>query len=251
MASDNPLTRTQELLWHGLPESAKGPRPSLTLHRIVDAAVELADAEGVEALSMRRLARELGVGTMSLYRYVPGKTELVNLMLDRVLGASQDRFVDLSGDWRAVLDRSARQGRQTYLSHPWLLRVNHARPVLGPNSVADFDATMAGLRSLPMSDREKVAALTAVEGFVVGTVREELLYETAAEETGVAEDEFWEAQMPYLGAAIERGDYPALAELSEDAFGGEWEETFEMGLAAMLDGLELRVRQARRQAGQD
>lgn len=241
MTADNPLIRAQELLWNGLPESTKGPRPTLTLDQIVTAAIGLADEEGVDALSMRRLARELGVGTMSLYRYVPGKSELVNLMLDRVLGASGDRFADLGDDWRAVLDRAARQGRQTYLGHPWLLQVNHARPVLGPNSVADFAATMAGLRALPMTDREKVSVLTAIDGFVVGTVREELLYEKAAEETGVSEEEFWELQLPYLSAAIENGAFPALATMSDDAFGGEWQETFEMGLEAMLDGLQLRV----------
>ena len=241
MSTDNALVRSQKLLWNGLPESTKGPRPALTLDQIVVSAVELADTEGVEALAMRRLARELGVGTMSLYRYVPGKVELINLMVDRVVGGSRDRFADLGDDWRAVLERSARQGRLTYLRHPWLLQVNLARPILGPGSVADFAATMRGLRSMPLTDREKVAVLTAVEGFVVGTVREEILYEKAAEETGLSEEEFWELQRPYLEAAAEGGDFPGLEDVDEGAFDGSWEETFDTGLIAMLDGLELRI----------
>lgn len=242
MTTDNPFVRTQELLWKGAPESTRGPRPTLTLDQIVTAAVALADAEGVEALSMRRLAKELGVGTMSLYRYVPGKPELINLLLDRVLGSSGDRFSDLGDDWRAVLERSAREGRQTYLRHRWLLQVNASRPLLGPNNMADLDATMAALRSLPMTDREKITVITALDGYVVGTVREEILYEKATEETGVSEERFWELQLPYVTVALESGRYPTLAQMDEDTFDGEWVETFELGLAAMLDGIELRVR---------
>lgn len=245
MSTENPLVRTQELLWNGLPETTRGPRPTLTLDQIVTAAVALADSEGIDKLSMRRLATELGVGTMSLYRYVPGKTELVNLMLDRVLGGSADRFADLGDDWRAVLERAARDGRQTYLNHRWLLQVNLARPVIGPNSLADLDATLAALNSLTLSDREKLAVITAIDGFVVGTVRTELLYEKAAEETGVSDEEFWEMQLPYLNAAMEKGDYPAMMALDEDAFDGPWSETFDLGLSAMLDGLEMRLRGTR------
>lgn len=241
MTTDNPFVRTQELLWKGLPESTRGPRPTLTLDQIVTTAVALADSEGVEALSMRRLAKELGVGTMSLYRYVPGKPELINLLLDRVLGSSGDRFADLGDDWRAVLERAAHDGRQTYLRHRWLLQVNSSRPVLGPNSMADLEATMDALRSLPMSDREKITVITALDGFVVGTVREEILYEKAAEETGVSEEQFWELQLPYVAAAMEGGGYPTLAQMDEDTFEGPWEDTFELGLTSMLDGLELRV----------
>lgn len=245
MTTENSLVRTQELLWNGLPETTKGPRPTLTLDQVVAAGIAIADAEGIEALSMRRLAKELGMGTMSLYRYVPGKPELISLMLDRVLGAPADQFADLGDDWRAVLDRAARDGRRTYLLHRWLLQVNVARSLIGPSSMASIDATLAALRSLPMSDRDKLSVITAIDGFVVGTVRTELLYEKGAEETGVSDEEFWELQIPYFNAAMETGRYPTMMALDEDAFDGPWEETFELGLSAMLDGLELRVARLR------
>lgn len=76
---------------------------------------------------------------------------------------------------------------------------------------------------------------------MVGTVREEILYEKAAEETGLFEEEFWELQRPYLEAATEGGDFPGLEDVDEGAFDGSWEETFDTGLIAMLDGLELRI----------
>lgn len=82
MAEQNPLEKSLQLLWEGLPEPEKGPKPKLTLEQIVAAGIELADNEGVEALSMRKLAQQLDVGTMSLYRYVPSKDDLLNLMLD-------------------------------------------------------------------------------------------------------------------------------------------------------------------------
>lgn len=237
MSDENPLALSHQLLWDGLPQSTKGPRPTLTLDQIVAAGIEIADAEGVEALSMRKLAATLGMGTMSLYRYIPSKAELLNLMLDHTSGTQVGR-VDPSGSWRDTLTTVARRGRELYLRHRWLLQVNWSRPVLGPGSIAQMEETVSGLGDLPFRDQEKMTVISAVEAYVVGSVREQILYDTAAEESGLTEEEFWNYQRPTLVRAMESGRYPEMAALDEDVFDAGWEETFELGLRLLLDGIE-------------
>lgn len=238
------VRRSSELLWHDLDRSGRGPKPSLTLAQVIEAAVTVADADGIDALSMRRIARELGVGTMSLYRYVPGKDVLLDLMLDHVTAPSDSWHApELDAarpQWRAALELSARESRAMYLRHPWLLQVNWSRPVFGPNTLASFEVVVRRLRDLPVSDRERVNLVSVLDSYVTGAVRMELLYVGAAEETGVSEEEYWQTQTPVLERAMASGDYPALAGMDEDSFSGDWEEGFELGLSVLLDGIERR-----------
>jgi AcrR family transcriptional regulator len=235
------IVRSQELLWRRQEPKTRGPKPGLSLDQIVDTAIAVADAEGIAGLSMRRVARELGAGTMSLYRYVPGKEELLSLMLDRVSDPSKEIEQATGEDWRSVVETAARGSWKLYLDHPWLLHVNWARPVFGPNTLAGVEFLIAGLDGIGLTDVERIMVLTAVDGFVVGTARSFIHYSNAAEETGVSEEEFWEVQLPYLEQAMASGAYPAMASLSEDAFSGGWEETFEFGLNRILDGLEKLI----------
>lgn len=240
MVEENPIAHSLRLLWEGLPEPRKGPRPTLTLDRIVTAAVGVADAEGIAALSMRRLAAELGVGTMSLYRYVPGKDELLNLVFDHVSAPGDERPWG-GGSWRETLEISAWGQRALYQAHPWLLQVNGARPVMGPSAVSALEWMMRGLVDLPFGDREKMMVVTEVDSYVTGSVRAQILYEGAAAESGVTDDEFWTFQLPWLERAMESGDFPAMAALGEDSFDGTWEEGFALGLRFLLDGIEREV----------
>lgn len=246
MGNQNPLAVSLKLLWEGVPESVKGPRPRLKLRQVICAAIELADKDGLEALSMRKLAQKLGVGTMSLYRYVPSKDDLLNLMLDAVVGPSQERADAPKLGWREFLMVTAHEGRQLYLSHPWTMQANWGRPVLGPNSVGDLDLFMAGLEGLPLSDREKMNLATTLDSYVLGSVRQELMWRNAAAESEMTDEEFWSYQLPTLEQAMASGRFPALAQLSEDTFEGSYEESFTMGLQLMLDGLEEQL--ARRRA---
>ncbi|SEE91516.1 TetR/AcrR family transcriptional regulator [Ruania alba] len=234
------LVRALELLWHGHTPAGRGPKPGLTVAAIVEAAIEVADADGVEALSMRRIARELGVGTMTLYRYVPDKRVLLALVLDRVL-APVGTAPRGSRTWRATLESDARAGRALHLRHPWLLQVNMTRPTLGPGSVAGLEQTMAGLTDLPMSDKEKINVIVALDGYVTGAVREQIYYERVTEESGLDDEAFWGAQLPFMEAAMASGNYPVMASLGMDSFDGTWEETFDLGLNCFLDGLERQV----------
>ncbi|MGW6541121.1 TetR/AcrR family transcriptional regulator [Streptomyces sp. NPDC055051] len=236
-----------ELLWGTGERPSRGPKPGLTLDRIVGAAVTLADTEGLDAVSMRRVSAELGVGTMSLYRYVPGKNELLDLMLDRVQGeALPDGPVEPPAHWREAVEALARGHLALYRAHPWLLKVNEARSLLGPNTLRGFDLCLAGLtgpHGMGLSDPETVSAIVTVQSFVAGIARMELQTTEAAKETGVSDDEFWRAQTPYLERAMASGDYPTVAALAEDTFTREIDQ-FAFGLERILDGFEVLVSRA-------
>lgn len=227
--------RSMALMWQEPTRPEAGRDTRLSLDRIVDAAIEVADADGLEAVSMRRVAAELGVGTMSLYRYVPGKEELLDLMLDRVnLGEDRPPF---PVDWRAALERYARETWELYRRHPWLPFVDQSRPLLGPNALAGLEALLAGLAGTGVSDRQQILAITTVEGFVASLARTVNGAMIAEQRTGVSTDEFWQAQAPVLDAAMATGRFPVLAGLDMEAFGASPEESFEFGLRVVLDGL--------------
>jgi AcrR family transcriptional regulator len=232
---------TLELLWGTLERSSRGPKPALTLDKIVSTAIAIADADGLDALSMRRVARELRVGTMSLYRYVPGKAELLELMLDAVSDPSKDIARSQGKDWRGILEMVARGTRDMYLAHPWLLGVNWSRPVLGPNGVAGMEFVVGSLDGLGLTDQERVALVITVDSYVTGLARHRLQHTAAIEETGLSDEEFWARHLPVLERAMRSGDYPAMAALSADAFGMSWDDNFEWGLQRLLDGIEALV----------
>ncbi|MEU8957368.1 TetR/AcrR family transcriptional regulator [Streptomyces sp. NPDC048518] len=232
------ITRSLDLLWGEGGRPARGPKPGLTLDRIVTEAVRLADAEGLAALSMRRLATELGTGTMSLYRYVPGKGELVDLMLDHVSTPPADDG-SWTGGWREGIEEFARETLVLYRRHPWLLHVNPARPVLGPGSIAGLDRTLSRITSMGLTDPELVGVIVMTEGYVTGVARTQV-HEAESARTGLTDEAFWQAQLPALEKAMSSGRYPTLAGLTGDAFGSDFDH-FEFGLQRLLDGLDVLV----------
>ncbi|MEU0273360.1 TetR/AcrR family transcriptional regulator [Streptomyces sp. NPDC006307] len=237
------IIRSLELLWGtGEPpvRGARGPKRGLTLDRIVTAAVEVADAEGLDAVSMRRLSTELGVGTMSLYRYVPGKAELLDLMLDHVQGALLDPSAPPPRDWRAAVEALARAQTDLYRRHPWLLKVNQARTVLGPSALRGFELALRGLKGMGLSDPEILSVIITVQSFASGIARMEAQAVEAAKETGVSDEEFWTRQGPFLERAMESGDYPLIAGLAEGTFSPDVDH-FGFGLRALLAGFEALV----------
>jgi AcrR family transcriptional regulator len=240
--------RSLELLWHPKGRGGRGPKPGLDLERIVSAAVELADREGLGALSMRRVAAEIGAGTMSLYRHVPGKGELLDLMLDHVIGPPESHAELHGKDWRTVLALTARDTWRLYLAHPWLLQVNQVRPILGPNALGVFDLTLASMEDLALTGREKVAMILVVDHYVTGAARTYILQRELCQQSEISDEDFWAAQEPVLVEAMESGAYPQIAKLPEDAFTIGGEEALEFGLAPLLDGLEAMVERKSRNA---
>jgi len=218
-----------------LAPSTRGPKPRISLDAIVDVAVTIADTEGLEALSMRRIGQELGVGTMSLYRYVPGKEELLDLMLERVNAPGE--AVQLGDDWRTAMQTLGRSLWALYTSHPWLPLVDQTRPLLGPNALRGMDLAVASLEETGLSGQQQVAVISAIESFVMNAARNHNGVAMAEQSTGVSNDEFWAAQEPVLTKAMESGAYPHVAALDMDAFGMAGEDFMEFGLTLLLDGV--------------
>ncbi|HEY2317063.1 MAG TPA: TetR/AcrR family transcriptional regulator [Solirubrobacteraceae bacterium] len=152
------------LAWGLRDAGSRGPRRALTLEQIAEAGIHVAVSEGVGALSMARIAQELGVGTMSLYRYVAAKDELLLIMVDTALGAPPPAAP--GEDWRAGLTRWAVGVRTGYQRHPWALRVPISGPPLGPNNVAWLDNALAALSGTPLTEQEKLSSVLLVSGFV-------------------------------------------------------------------------------------
>ncbi|MFI9588749.1 TetR/AcrR family transcriptional regulator [Nonomuraea sp. NPDC052265] len=237
--------RSLALLWRTSERASRKGRPELSVERIVRAAIDVADAEGLAALSMRRVAEKLGVGTMSLYTYVPGKPELLDVMLDTVYGETA-RPEDVPGGWRARLELIARENFALYLRHPWLLQVAASRPVLGPNVTAKYDYELRAVDGIGLTDLEMDSVITLVTGFVHGTARGAVEAAQAESRTGMTDLQWWAAHAPFLSRISDPAMFPTASRVGQAA--GEAlqaayspEHAFEFGLQRVLDGVQVLV----------
>ena len=242
------VRRSLQLMWGGVPEPTRGPKPGLAVGSIVRAAIELADTEGLVALSMRRIAGALGVGAMSLYRYVPGKAELVDLMVDEVYAEDIAMAETLEGGWRARLEAFGRQEWALYLRHPWMLQIAHGRPMLGPNSMRSTDIALRAVDDLGLTEDEMLGAVVTLSAFVSGLAKTAIEAMQAADRTGISDEEWWDIQGEYVGPAVVAGELPMLTKVGEaGAFNSSF-DNFEFGLARVLDGLGALI-EGRQAAG--
>jgi AcrR family transcriptional regulator len=250
--------RSIALLWRHRGDGAaderptRGRKPSLSVDAIVDAAIEMADEAGLGALSMRALAERLNAGTMSLYTHVPGKAELLDLMLDTVLGETA-RPDELPDGWRARLELVARENRALFGRHPWMLELVSFRPPMGPGVIAKYDFELRALEGVGLTDVEMDSVLALVLGYVQASARQVLEATLVEQRTGLTDEQWWEAQAPLLEQVIEPDDFPVgsrVGTASSKEYQGLWdpEHTFEFGLGRVLDGIEVLV-EARRAGG--
>ncbi|HZC27728.1 MAG TPA: TetR/AcrR family transcriptional regulator [Actinopolymorphaceae bacterium] len=239
--------RTLELLWRD-PDSAearRGPRQGLTLERVVTTAIDLADAEGLGAVTMRRVAQALGVVPMSLYTYVPGKAELLDLMLDAVYG--QMPRGDLSGmPWRERLETLARENRELFDRHPWVAEVATSRPPLGPGVMAKYEHELRAFEGLELDDVEMDAALTFLLGFVHAAARTAAEVTMIRQDSAMSEEEWWAANAPLLARVLDPSRYPTAARVGAAAGAAhsaayDPDHAYEFGLQRVLDGLETLI----------
>jgi AcrR family transcriptional regulator len=169
-AGQRPLPPGLDLLWGRRERGRRGPRPGLSADAIATAAVRLADAEGLEAVSMARVAAELGVTTMALYRYVTNKDELLQLMWNAgALG--MERLVIEEGGWRSRLRSWAIIQRDMLDLHPWVTQMPMAAPPLGPNSLRFVERGLAAMDGTGLSDTEKIRVIGLLSSFTLSEAR--------------------------------------------------------------------------------
>ncbi|MFF3753896.1 TetR/AcrR family transcriptional regulator C-terminal domain-containing protein [Streptomyces sp. NPDC002018] len=237
------LPASIEAAWGLRERPSKGPKPGLSLSRIVDAAVGVAAAEGLGAVSMGRVAKELGVSTMSLYRYVAAKDELYILMQEVAIGAPPPAPPPGTG-WREALAQWARGQREMFHRNLWGLRIPISGPPATPNMVAWWERGLTALDGTGLDDGTKLSVILLVSGFVrtEATLMADL--DAAVEASGASAEEVMAGYARTLRRLADPDRYPAVAGLLA---GGVMDEVdapdaeFTFGLERLLDGVEVLV----------
>lgn len=232
---------------HAAAEPAQdGPPPpqpeGINVQRLVRTAIEIADGEGLDAVSMRRIATQLGVATMSLYRYVSGKDALIELMVDAVHGEHDDAMPADAG-WRTRLEWAARREWRLYSRHPWVLQiVATPQPPVGPNVLADVERLMRALDGLGLDPVTMHWVAIAIGAQVQGAALLLVNEVEAQRRTGRTTEQWRSDKTPAIREILDSGQFPMLTRLFEErddvADINDW---FEFSLGRLLDGLAVFV----------
>ncbi|HEY1855569.1 MAG TPA: TetR/AcrR family transcriptional regulator C-terminal domain-containing protein [Solirubrobacterales bacterium] len=218
-------------------------RPAgLSREAIVAAAVELADAEGIEAVSIRRIAAKLEARPMSLYTHIEHKGELIDLMVDEAMGAAVLPG-EVPEDWREALRQIAQRTRAAARAHPWSIALAFRRSLLGPKSLHHIDQSLAAVSTLDLPFERKRAVLLAIDTYTLGYVRWEVLNWKDNQSNCANGGEYSQEQIDaYLAEQVASGEYPHLAAIAaSDLTLGVKAESFEAGLEWLLGGIAAEV----------
>ncbi|MFF3908949.1 TetR/AcrR family transcriptional regulator C-terminal domain-containing protein [Streptomyces sp. NPDC001848] len=227
------------VIWARPERTGRGPKPAYTRSDIAAAAVRVADAEGLDAVSMRRVAAELGCGTMSLYNYVPRKEDLYELMMDAVGG--EHELWEPSGDWRADMLLMAHQTRALMHRHPWLPRLISGHYGFSPNALRYLEHCLRSLEPLEASAGTKLELIAMVNGVVTTAVANELSAAERARTLPWSAEQEQAVRMAYLGGQLATGAYPRLAAALTQAAGQvDLDEVFQRVVERVLDAFEAR-----------
>ncbi len=231
------VPRVLGLLWGRAEPMRRGPRPALTIEEIGRAAIAVADAEGLDAVSMKRVAQACGVSTMALYRYVDTKADLFTLMLEFASDAPPQITAE---DWRAGLEQWCRAYRSLLVAHPWVLQVPLEGPPETPFQLGWMETALVAMRDMGLSPKEQTQVLLQVNVYVRGDVGLNAELPTDQAEAGT-----WATRMLAL---IDSDEFPAVHAMIKT---GEFDddddpvEQFEFGLARTLDGIAILVEERR------
>ena len=221
-----------DLLWGQQPPSQRGPRPAFTIGQVAEAAVRLADADGITAVSMQRVASELGYTKMALYRYVTGKSQLFAVMVEAAIGPPPD-IRSVRGGWRRRARTWAQLMWATWDRHPWLPGATTGPRAIGPHEVGWTEAGLAAFEATPLSGSQRMSAVTLLSGHIRNT------YSASAGGTqpwtaGGRQDP---GLAPFLSTAP--GRFPAIAAALESP--RRRADPREFGLRCILDGIERLI----------
>lgn len=234
------------MLWGRRGRGQRGPKPGLTVEAIVEAAITLADESGFEAVSMANVAKRLGFTTMSLYRYVTSKDELLALMWNGSAQGAED--LQLTGHgWRARLREWAVIQRDMLDRHPWLTQMPMAAPPMAPSSLAFVEHGMAALDDAQLSDHDKLRVIGLISSYTLSEARMAEDARRAMQATGAAEASPNFEQL--LRLLVDEDTYPRLHRLAWAPRGGPGDvderQAFLYGLEIILDGVEALIERSR------
>jgi AcrR family transcriptional regulator len=228
-------------IWARPEPPGRHPRAALSRRQIVDAALLIADADGLDAVSMRRLARELGAGAMSLYHYFDTRDELLELMSDSTAG--EMLVAKLPGDWRAALRAIAHETRDTFVRHPWMLSTLQERPYVSPNMLRHIEQSAQAVMGLEgrVEPHLLTSIVVAVDDYTVGFTLRELGAGRPGEHGKGVTARFAETyEEPNVRYLLESGEFPLLARFA--AGGADMPaQDFDTGLDWLLDGFAARI----------
>jgi DNA-binding transcriptional regulator YhcF (GntR family) len=222
--------------------STREPQPDLSRERIVRAAIEIADSEGMSALSMRRVATDLAVATMSLYRHVHSKDDLVLFMIDEAMGEAAFPTPPPQG-WRSRLELAARLQWRLFRRHRWLApAISLTRPQLAPNAMAHTEWVPRALEGLGLDPSAMLHVHIVLFSYVRGLATSLEAEAEAEQDTGMTSDEWMDTQEAALDAITSSGSFTTLLRITKDSdFDLDLDTLFEFGLMRMLDGLEVHL----------
>jgi AcrR family transcriptional regulator len=239
--------RVLPLLWRrSIPaRKAAGRPPRLSVDLVVTTGIRIADADGLEAASMTRVAAELSVATMTLYTYVPSRDDLVELMVDEVLG---ERRLDAEppAPFRERVRCYADRTFAMYRAHPWLARVSQIRPPIGPGMLAEREYMLATVAGLGLPTGQVNAAALAVGGYITAAARQEAEERLVSRATGMTTGDWWGQRGELWEKWFDVEAHPAMTELwnaggFDRGADEQAQDAYEYGLGLLLDGIERSV----------
>jgi AcrR family transcriptional regulator len=249
MANSEP-DRTLELLWRrtlGTPQGKRGPKQRVSVDEVIQAGIAVADEDGLPAFSMRKVADRLGLKLMSVYTYVPGRSELIGLMVDEVVGEVE--HPPHQGDLRERVTGVARHLWHEYHRHPWLLQYESSRPWIGPNGSDRYEWQLSAIEGAGFTDLEMDQIITVVGAFTAAAAQLSVTARRTAEQTGISDADWWAVNAPILDRVM-TGAYPISGRVGTAA-GLEYnavmdpDRSFHFGLDRLLDGFEALLRDGR------
>lgn len=251
-APSRPLPPGLDLLWGRRGRGQRGPKPGLSIDAIVAAAVRLADAEGLEAVSMAHVAKQLGFTTMSLYRHVSSKEELLQLMWNATAQGAEE-LVIAGDDWRSRLRAWAMIQREMIDRHPWITQMPMAAPPMAPNSLTFVERGLEAMDGTGLSDADQLRIIGLISSYTLSEAR---MAHDAARAARAAEAAAGGEAMPVwtfealLREVTDEQTYPRLHRLAwsegigDNPAGFDEQEEFRFGLDRILDGAEVLIRMA-------
>ncbi|MFS0892797.1 TetR/AcrR family transcriptional regulator [Microbacterium sp. 179-I 3D3 NHS] len=234
------LPRGIALAWGVAADPQRGPKREMSVEKIVEAAVELADAEGIGAVSMAAVAAKLGFTPMSLYRYVSAKDDLLLLMQEQATGLPPESHLEATG-WREKLVALYEEQVLLYLRHPWVLSLPITGSPITPNSSAWLDASLAALEETPLTADERMAVALAITGDARWCGIVQAGYTEQGRGTGLSPSEVALREATLYDRVITADEFPALRRAVDDDVFQSPADPFRFAVDRVLDGVAAYI----------